>query len=105
MINNEIYYQWKNHGKWYEEKKLDRSAVLMLMRSIVLNYTMNNSIATRLSELLPTTKKIVVDNDRAQENPEGAFIICVLEDGTEEIVKASLTNYLMWDAFRRWGEG
>ena len=100
----EIDYTWKNGGKEYE-RKLDKDATTKLMKAVVLCYPNNNMIATRLSEVLPTTKKIVVNRTRAEENPEGAFITCILEDGKEETVHAPLTNRIIWDMFREWGEG
>ena len=104
MISNEINYVWKNDGKRYE-KKLDKTATMMLMGAVVLCYPNNNQIASKLSKVLPTTEKILVDYDRAQENPENSFILCVLENGTEETVKAPLTNPIIWSMFKEWGEG
>ena len=102
MFINKIEYAWKNEGKRYE-KELDKTAILMLMGAVVLNYPNNNRIASKLSE--PVTKKIIVDYDRAQESPENAFIVCVLESGKEEVVNAPLTNPIIWNMFREWGEG
>ena len=104
MISNKINYVWKNEGKRYE-RILDKTATLMLMGAVVLCYPSNNRIASKLSKVLPMTEEILVDHDRAQENPEGAFIVCILEDGTEETVNAPLTNRIIWDMFREWGEG
>ena len=104
MFINKIEYAWKNEGKRYE-KELDKTAILMLMGAVVLNYPNNNRIASKLSEVLPVTQKIIVDYDRAQESPENAFIVCVLESGKEEVVNAPLTNPIIWNMFREWGEG
>ena len=103
-MKNKIEYEW-TYKRETIQKELDKTAFTILMEAIKLNYPYNNTIATKLSEVLPNTKKIIVDRDRAEENPENAFIICVLENGEVKAVKASLTNPIIWNMFKEWGEG
>ena len=56
MFINKIEYAWKNEGKRYE-KELDKTAILMLMGAVVLNYPNNNRIASKLSEVFASYQK------------------------------------------------
>ena len=103
-MNNKIEFIWKN-GKVRRARELDAKATSKLMDAIVLCYPNNNRIATKLSKVLPETKKIIVNRHRAEENPEGAFIICELNNGKKETVSAPLKNRIMWNIFQEWGEG
>ena len=101
---NGVEFFWRN-GDVRTKKILEKDATSKLMEAVVVCYPNNNRIAKKLSEVLPFTRKIIVDKDRAEDNPEGAFIICELCDGNNEIVSAPLKNRIIWNMFQEWGEG
>ena len=103
-MEERIKFEWIYQKKKYE-KELDKSAFTILMEAIKLNYPYNNMIASQMTEVLPNTAKIVVDRNRAEEDSEHAFILCVLKDGTIKTIQALLTNKIIWGMFREWGEG